>query len=802
MNFKAPFILCFLISILGYGQEFSLSGNVMDEKGLPIPFANVILMTQKDSTIVRGSSTDDDGNFFINQIDNNHYNFKISYIGYKDFLKEISVDQNIDLGTITLIEEVQSLDEISIVFKRPTFKKEADRLVFNVENSALVEGNMLQVLKSTPGVLVINHNIMVKNTTPTVYINERKVNISSYELAQLLESSSANNIKSIEVITNPSAKYDASSGVVLNIVMSKNLVTGYKGNVFANFTQGVFPNYNIGTSHFFKSEKINFFSNYSYSDTKENRSDTENINYFDNNQNTDEFWMSETNRNKWVETHNFIMNFDYALDPKNTLSLSSSLLFLPYQKYNKSNITNIFDANRILDFYYDSNNSSIDKKHNLAIDLDFEHQFSKGNFSINAHFTDYSFDQDQEVKSNYFENDNSFMGATAFNTNNNQDTNIITAQTDYNTSLSNTSTFEVGIKNSYVKTDSGTSQYDIVGGNEVLDVDNTDDFNYKENVIAAYVNYSKDWDKWNLILGLRTEQTYIKNTSMLNAQTNKQDYLKWFPTASLSYAPNDRFSLYSNYKRSIERPYYQDLNPFRFYYNDNNLFVGNPNLKPKTQEHFVFGTSFLKHFIVESYYINQKNKIYVMPLQDNETNILSYKPLNFDKTVEYGFDFIVNFYAAKDWTVYFLTSFYNIETQAIFENIEVKQNQWSNYSILQNNFTFLKDRSLNVNFTVYYVGKNIQGFRSVEDRWVSSLSISKSIMSKRAIISLTAEDLFNAQDYKDSSRYLNQSSSIYTNLDTRFVKLGFRYNFGNSNLKTNSETKSLEERERLKQKTN
>lgn len=800
MNFKAPFILCFLISILGYGQEFSLSGNVMDEKGQPIPFANVILMTQKDSTIVKGTSTGDDGFFFINQINNNNYSFKISYIGYKDFLNEISVDQNINLGTITLIEEVQSLDEISIVFKRPTFKKEADKLVFNVENTALIEGNILQVLKSTPGVLVISNAITVKNTTPTVYINDKKVNLSASEITQLLESSSANAIKSVEVITNPSAKYDASSGVVLNIIMSKNLVTGYRGNLFSSYDQGVFGKYNVSTSHFFKSEKINLYANYSYTDSKMNRDDTENINYFNENLTVDEYWVSETNRNKWEETHNLNLNFDYAFDDQNTLSLSSNVFYLPHQKYIKSNFTNIFDATKNLDFYYDSNNFEIDKKHNVAFDIDFTHQFSKGNLNISSHFTDYSFNQSQKVDSEYFDSDNSFLDTTAFNTQNLQDTNIYAAQSDYSLPIDESSIFETGLKTSYIKTNSGTTQYDIINGQEVLDANNTDEFNYKESVHAVYANYSKDGKKWSLILGLRIEQTNIKSTSVINSETNKQDYLKWFPTTSISFKPNENFSLYTNYKRSIVRPDYHDLNPFRFYYNDNNLFVGNPNLQPVIEDQVVIGTSFLDHFVIEAYYKNQKNKFYVLPLQDNGTKIFTYSPLNFEKTREYGLDFSVNFNPLKDWTVDFLTSFYNIESKKKFENNNVKLDQWSNFSVLQNDFTFLKDRSLNVNVTMYYAGRNLQGFRLVEEMLFSSLSISKSIINNKAVISLSAEDLFNTQDWDYSTQYLNQFSKIHLDNDQRRIKLGFRYNFGNTNLRTNSRTKSLEERDRLIEK--
>ena len=170
--------------------------------------------------------------------------------------------------------------------------------------------------------------------------------------------------------------------------------------------------------------------------------------------------------------------------------------------------------------------------------------------------------------------------------------------------ISETSSFETGLKSSHIETNSATLLYNIVNGQEILDPNNTDDFDYKEDVQAAYVNYSSDWEKWSIILGLRTEQTNIKSKSITNNQTNNQDYLEWFPTASIAYKPVEKFSIYTNYKRSITRPDYQDLNPFRFFNNDNSAFVGNPYLKPEILDHFVFGTSISDHFTVEAYYKN------------------------------------------------------------------------------------------------------------------------------------------------------------------------------------------------------
>ncbi|GAA0736983.1 outer membrane beta-barrel family protein [Gaetbulibacter jejuensis] len=805
MNFIQRIIklLLFFIPLLSLSQEFTISGRVLDIDNNPVSYANVILMTS-DSTIVKGVSSNDKGAFSFFDIESDIYLLKTSFIGYKDNIITIVVNGDLVLEDVILEEKQESLDEITLTYKKPTVKKEADRVVFNIENSALTEGNMLQVLKSTPGVLVLDNNLLVKNTEPTVYINDRKVHLTAAELSQLLEGASANSIKAVEVITNPSAKYDAESGAVINIVMSKNLITGYRGNVFANYTQGVFPRYNAGTSHFFKSEKINFSANYSYTQNKINRNNREEVNFLDDNLDIEETWKSELNRNTWSKTYNFNFNFDYNINEKNTLSLSSTVLWLPDFKYKISNLTNAFDNTESLMFYYDSNSLSSDEKHNIGLDLDYTHLFKNPGekLSLNAHYTNYDYNRLQDVLSNYYNADDSFIESTSYNTNNNQETEIFTSKADYTLPISDSSLFEAGAKASFINTNSDITQYDIVGGSEVLNPENTDAFDYEEAILAAYVNYSQDWEKFSLALGLRAEQTNVTGVSISNNETNKQDYLEWFPTTSINYIISDNLSFYTNYKRSIQRPDYESLNPFHFFINDNTVYLGNPSLRPVIDNYVDAGFTLNDSYTIQAYYKKSKNNIYELPIQDNETNLVSYVPVNFDNTVEYGFDFILSSYITERWFLYGVFSVYNIEDTETFDTEVLKRNMWSTYSVLQNDFTFLKDKTLNLNLTMYWVGKNLQGLREVDGRLASNLSISKSVFNKKGVISLSAEDLFNRQDFTDRSRYLNQNSKLFTDVDNRYIKIGFRYMFGNTNLSSNSRTSNLQERNRLQSESN
>jgi outer membrane receptor protein involved in Fe transport len=791
--------ILFALSFVAFTQEFSISGKVVDANNNAIELANVIVLVENGTEFLKGTSTDDKGFFELERLVAATYVIRISFIGFEEFEQKIILTGNLDLKTIQLKESSESLGEVTVIAKKPTITRQPDRLIFNIENTALTEGSTLSVLKNTPGVNVSDSGVFIKNANAIVYINNRRVQLSAEELITLLESAPAHSIKSIEVITNPPASYDADSGSVINIIMSKNLVTGYRGSVFANYTQGVFPRYDAGTSHYFKNNKFNLNVNYSYSNKKINRDQDNSVNFLDDANQIEEIWNSDINRNTWSETHNLNLSFDYYIDDKNTLSLTSTGLYTPYFKYNIKNNTNITDENLVFDSRFTSDNLSRDTKYNIGSNLIFRHDFdNSAALTFNAHYTIYDYERDQNVFSNFFDENNVFDTSSEFNTLANQDTQIITGKVDYNFPIDETTSFDAGLKYSNINTKSDITRVDIINGSEVINTDNTDAFKYDEKVFAAYTNFSKSWDKWDLNLGLRVEQTNIEGVSLTLIETNNQDYLNWFPNVSLSHQLGENVSLYGTYKRSITRPSYTDLNPFTFFINENTVALGNPNLVPTYRDHYKIGVSFLEYFTVEAYYINYDGAILELPRQNNDTNILAYTPTNLDKMVDYGFDFAFDFYPTNTWNLYFVTSFYNISQETNFGEGFVELSQWSNYSELSNNLSILKDNSLNLNLTLTWVGQSIVNLSTVEDRLFSSLSISKSLLNKKAIISLTVEDIFNYQTETYNVNYLNQLSTSFTDVDSRFIKLGFRYNFGNTKLNTNERTTDAIERERLK----
>ncbi|RNC88113.1 MAG: TonB-dependent receptor [Winogradskyella sp.] len=791
--------ILFVLAFFVHSQQFTLKGKVVDGSQQPMSYVNIILNKPNSETFLTGTSTDDNGEFEINGLTPETYIYNISFIGFETFTGTIDLSKNTTLPLIILKESSESLDQVTVTAKRPTIIRKPDRLTFNVENTALTEGSTLQVLKSTPGIIVSENSINIKSEAATLFINNRRVQLTSTELIQLLESAPANSIKSVDVITNPPASYDADSGSVINIIMGKNLITGYRGSVAANYTQGVFPRYNGATSHFFKNDKINLNLNYSYTNQKINREESTGIDFFDSGNTLDQLWSSQTDRNTRSETHNVNLNFDYYISDNTTLSLTSNGLYLPYFNYRLNNRTSISGATNNFLSRFTADNLSRDNKLNIGTDLNLNTNFKDGSaISINGHYTTYDYERNQNLFSNFFSNANVLTNSSEFNSIANQNTDIMTGKFDYSLPVNESSSFETGIKFSNIKTDSDITRLDIINGVEVVNTANSDAFDYDEKIYAAYANYSKSWDKWDLILGLRAEQTNVDGFSRTLQQTNTQDYFEWFPNASISHNITDNFSLYGNYKRSITRPSYTDLNPFTFFLNENTIVEGNPNLQPTFKDHFVIGSNFLEHFNVEAYYINYDGAINEVPLQDNATNIVAYTPLNVDKTVDFGFDFAFDYNPTDDWNIYAVTSFYNITEENSFNNQNISLERWSNYSILANNFTFLEDNSLNLNLTLTWVGRNQIALRTIDDQLFSEFTITKTLFKKKGVLSLSVEDIFNMQDQEYVLRYLNQSSRSRINLDNRFVKIGFRYKFGNTKLNTNERTTELDERARIK----
>lgn len=795
--FLSIFSLLAVFSVQGQ----SLSGTVTDSRQQPVAFANVVLLSVQDSLPRAGSVTDEKGFYVFENPISGSFILKISFIGFKTFYADVTLSAATTLNA-RLEDETTELRGVEVVGKKPTVERKLDRLVFNVQSTALTEGSIWDVLGKTPGLVVNQDQILIKNTTDVVvYINDRRVYLTSSELRSLLEGSAANSVQSVEVITNPPAKYDAEGGAVVNIVMSRNLATGYNGNVFANYTQGIFPKYNFGTGHFYKTDKINVYGAYSYSPKKENRLSREGIQFIENNAETDR-WGSFLDRNTDSETHTFNANIDYFIDKKSTLSLSSTVLYLPYWKRDNVSSTDIFGASGVLDSTFNTFNKMKDENTNAAFQLDFKRNLGENGASLktSVFYSNFYYNRTQDVNTDYFFGNGSFIRSTAFNSDAMQNINIFTAGADYSGSLKNGFNVEAGAKVSTIDSNNELEQFTLVNGNFEFDPNISNTFFYDETVWAGYLSTDKDWDKWSLKAGIRAEYADITGDSPTLNVVNNRFNLKWFPSLYVSYNPTDKFSTTVSYSKRIERPRYEMLNPFQNFLTDNTFSGGNPNLDPSITHSLTIDFTVARRHTISPYFRYTKDAILELGFQDNATKIFKFVSANLERSRSVGVDYSTYFNILKNWSFYGITSVFFDEDQ--FRTPEtnlllVTNDRFSNYTYIANSFTFLKDQSLTADLTWQYISPIIQGALDVTSRQQLSLSVVKTFLDGKLSASLQFNDIYNEGNFRTRTLFLEQNSFMNTRLEVRTFRVGLRYNFGNTQLSTNQKDIESEEKNRL-----
>ncbi len=806
MTFKPFHFLLLIFSMSCFAQEYRVNGYVKDVNNNPIAYANVVITKNSEGIegSANGTSTDESGYFIIESLSAGNYTLKISFLGYTTYTKAVDLDGHTKFDTVVLEENLEALDDVTIVAKRPTVKRLVDRLVFNVENSTLSNNNVLDVLKHTPGVLVHDGSITIKNSTPTVYINDRRVHLSSSEVQQLLEGTSATNVKSIEVITNPPAKYEAEGGAVLNIVTSKNIVAGYNGSVFGDFKQGSeFPKYSFGTSHFFKTKKLNTYINYNINPRKDYRFINEAVNFIENNQIISS-WNSNSDKRSKSKNQNIKFNLDYDLNENNSIGFSANALVSPREatKIKGSSLTEVFNSNKTLDSTFNTINNKVNETFNLAFTLDYVHKFNNEGekISTSMHHTNYDFSDFQDVNTGYFlPNTSVAFRNNKFQTFSSQEIKLYTGQIDYELPINDSAKLEAGGKVSNINSESIINQFTFTNDIKEIDLENSDTFLYDETNYAIYTSYSKDWDSWSLKSGLRLEFTDIEGNSLSTNQISANNYIKLFPSFYILNKLNENNKLYFNYNRRIHRPRYSQLNPFKYFLNDNTYVTGDPNLKPQIDDVFILGYTFKEDYTFELYYRYEKNPTLQFINQDNIRNLLIYTNTNTDLSISYGIDFTTYTEIASYWSLYVLSSIYYYKNNFFVteSNDLYSADIWSLYTEVSSYFSLLKDKSLSVDVSYMIMSPTNDGPTDTSTISGLDISVRKNLWNNRASVSLGLSDVFNTRNFTTITKYLNQDIFSEFKKENKLFTIGFIYKFGNFRLNNNSKGIDLIERERL-----
>lgn len=560
----------------------TITGKVKDKTDV-IPYANILLKDANTKTIT-GTTTTDKGTFELKATAGN-YTLEISYLGYKTTLKEISFTKNINVGTIILEENAQALHEIVVKAEKRIIEQKIDRLVFNVEKSiAATGGNGLDVLKITPGIQLQNNTISILGKGASqVMINGRLSPLAGDELIAFLSGFSANDIVKVEVITNPPAKYDAAgNGGLINIILKKGVQDSWKNATTLSYNQNKYNFTTLTNNFFYNKNKLSFSGSVNASKGNEGNVEALQINYPTN------FWDididGKTQRNQL--SGRFLM--DYAVTDNTTFGLQYLGNNTQPNIDTETQFT-IFDTNKNLDRSLLTKGDNNNDNNNHSVNFHFITQLDSlgKSISFDADYFTFTSDRTIDFSTEQFDNSGISQGINSSALNEaNQEIENFSAKVDVEFPLKKVH-LSYGAKASFTNTNSGVLFFDTLSGSPVLDPSRSNDFEYEENVLATYFSGNTSLsDKLQLQFGLRFEDT---KTAGFNVDLNQEtinNYHKFFPSLYFSYSKNEANNFNFSYGKRINRPNFRNLNPFRFYINDNSYSEGNPFLQPSFADTF------------------------------------------------------------------------------------------------------------------------------------------------------------------------------------------------------------------------
>ncbi|ADF54994.1 TonB-dependent outer membrane receptor [Zunongwangia profunda SM-A87] len=786
-------------------SQNQVRGQIVDKENQPVSFANVVLLNAKDSvSVIKGMISEDDGSFLFEEIENRPYVLKISFLGFADYIKRFEVEGNTNLGKIELQETSNSLDEVTVKARKPKIERKIDRISFNVENSVISSLNTYEILKRTPGVIVSQGELLVKNRPATVYINDRKVYLSTAELEQLLSGLSGENVKSVEVITTPPARYEAEgSGAILNIVMSKNPSIGYKGSVNASNTVAVLPKYSLGTSQYYKTNNLNAFASYNFNANNIYKNDESNVTYFEPDGSENSTWLGDFERDTKNYAHSLNTILDFTLSEKSSLSLSANLNFTPKNDSDLNGQTDIYSASGSLDSLFTTDSRLENEAKNMLFNADFSTSLGENGAKLSAqvNYIRYDKDQDQDLNTTYFYGNGDEIRNNIIMTRAMQNSDIYTGQVDITTNMGSLPV-ETGIKYAGI---TSNSALDFYNNTFALQVDELSDaLDYDENIYAAYFSTSKELGKWSLKAGLRGEYTDISGISAQNGLVNDQDYFQLFPTFYAMRSLGEESSISLEYNRRIERPRFQSLNPFQYYINENNVKEGNPALVPGIANKVLFNYSYKGALFFDLYWDRVDHSPSVLSFQDNQNQLLRTVNDNLDYTQQFSLDityanFVTNWYYLYGYLsgFYMENQIYARESAAETYTIDT----FSAFLNVGNYFYFGGDGTFSGNVNTYFLPNILAGSYKYENpQFGLDLGLRKTFMNNKISVSINAEDILRTMNIPMQSQYLNQDNGFYAISETRRITFGVRYNFGNFRLNDNNRAINADEETRLKER--
>ncbi len=792
------FLLLFLYSSLQ--AAYKISGVVIDAgTGVPVDFVNATVSMSDSEVPIMGIATDENGYFEFSSVQNGKYTLRLSFVGYIPYQRNFTVNgKDVSFGTIKIEEDSKMLSEIEVVALGSQMKFEIDRKVFSVDqNIAAAGGSATEVLENIPSVEVDNEgNISLRNNESVeVWINGKPSGLTADNRAQILEQMPAESIESIEVITNPSAKFDPEGTAgIINLVLKKDRKGGYYGSVSGGlmYPQGSRLGGNVGANINYNSSKIDAYANIGYRNMGRKGGSLTDLTTINDNDTT---LLHQNNEN--TSSHNglfFRAGADYHINDKNTIGLSGFGMFgggsgNSFLNYELNNLTTN-DVERI----YRKNNTNESSRRSFNINLDYKHEFDRKGTELLASL---SYSRHTSQGENIYHQIDSFpsseqskTGQTSKNSNSG-----LQFKVDYTNKLTETGRLEVGWQSNIQNRFDESDGLDLLnGGVQLPQYYNV--FDYKEQIHALYVTYGERFfEKFSAQVGLRGEymlKNAVSQDINLTEMKDDKSYFQLFPSVYLGYSISDRDEIQLNYTRRVNRPRGWQINPFRDYSDSTNISFGNQALSPEFSS--AFELNYMRNW---DYHSLSASAFY--RFTDDVIQRVRYKVptgtestfMNITQSNYAGLELVAKNSLFK---ILNLTSSVNLYYSKIdaatyhnpYNDIEEIIKQQSGFAwnarIMAN---VMIARDFTGQITGRYTSPRVIAQGRQESDYSIDLGLRKSFFNRTLNVNLTVRDLLNSRRRKSSTSGTGFSQYSESYWSGRSVGINLTYNFGNMNPKKN-----------------
>jgi len=786
-------ILCTLLfSVYALAQSTSktISGQVKDIQNEPVPGATLRLVQAKDSATVQTKTARDNGRFEFTNLSDGVYLLVITASGTQKYTSmpltlEGNRTQLVLPAIILLPQKKANLKEVVVVAKKPLIEQDIDKTIVNVESMISAStSNTLEVLEKTPGITVdANGEISLQGSSGVnVLIDGRPTYMSGRDLAAYLRSLPGGMLDKIELMPNPPAKFDAAGGAVINIRLKKKRTEGYAGSLSLNYNQGKLARSYNSLNLNYLNRKVNLFGNFSYGRYAGFNDDVTDRSFYGGNPQKSARINLQNYSSSGANEYSGRVGMDYTLSSKTTIGFIANATSSK-RKEDMDYVSNSYSAGDVLDSIGWGNTDSRSTWRQLSGNVNLQHKFDNAGKELTAdiNYINYNNKGKQWLQNMVELPSGGGLSQQNFIYDLPSNIDIYTAKADYSHPLKNKASLAGGIKTSFVENDNQSDYFGVNNNTQTPDYGRSNHFIYRENINAAYVNGRKDWKRFGMQVGLRLENTQIKGRQLGNAAvpaiTFTNDYTGLFPTAFFSYKLDSmsKHTLSLNYSRRINRPGYQQLNPFLFFVDQYSYSTGNPYLKPSYNSSMAITYRYKQ--LINAIFNVERAVDGFFGAARMENNIQITRSENIATRQLIAILLYINTTPAKWWTLNFhiAGAEFTTEGQLATENLDIKIYTWRTNFLSQ--FKLGKDWSAEVNAA--YNGKQNNWQRMTQPRYWVNAAIQKKVLKGKGSLKLNVEDIFYTMRWEEELKGLKQAQSIRTSVnDTRRVGISFSYSFG------------------------